>query len=445
MNRAYSILPLSLLFACASPTEDVAQEVVPEVAPQSAEVVASASETISLAEPQVEARAAPQVTSDLEIGEAVRLALSISPEMEAARARVLGAQAIGEGAGRWTEPVLSAGVEGLTLESPRDEEEYLVGITFALPALGTMEAERDVARAESNVARAALRSTMLQTDQQVREAFGGALAAEYATELVQEVDELQRKRHATALAEWQPGAGTEAEALDEQLASARATADAVAAQRGARTARALLNRLLPKEAHGRALAGDLDIALALPELDAMLARTGELPTMEEARAEVRLARLRAELGDARRIPEVGINLNWRRLGDGRDAVDAIVGVGLPFGGRRTANARGERYAAAAVAALARARWRDVGAELTLAHASAAAARDRLAAIESQMLPVMQRAEELVQVRVELGEASRGELMDARIAVLELEFEALQARADYQAAWVVLRPYLLGDA
>ena len=440
MKRAYLALSPILLFACASPTEDVERG----IAPQSAEVVASASETVSLAQPEVEASAEPQVTTPLEIGEAVRLALSISPEMEAARARVLGVRAIGEGAGSWTEPTLTAGVEGLPLESPREEEEYLVGITFALPALGAMGAERDVARAESSVARAALQSTLLQTDQQVREAFGEALAAQHAAELALELDEIHRKRYAVALAEWEAGAGTEVQALDDQLAAARSTADTVAALRGARTARVLLNRLLPASAHGRGLGGDLDIALALPELDAMLARIGELPTMEEARAEVRLARLRAELGEARRIPEVGINLNWRRLGDGRSAVDAIVGVGLPLGGRRAADARGERYSAAEAAALARARWRDVGAELTLAHAAAADARDRLTAIEEHMLPVVERAEALVLARVELGSASRSEAMGARIAVLELEFEALQARADYQAAWVVLRPYLLGD-
>ena len=103
-------------------------------------------------------------------------------------------------------------------------------------------------------------------------------------------------------------------------------------------------------------------------------------------------------------------------------LDAIAGVGLPFGGARRADALAEKHTAAEAAALARARWRDVSAELLVAHAQAEAAGARLARIDSDLMPVLVRAEQLASTHVEYGEKTVVEWIDTRVAIVELDHD-----------------------
>jgi len=380
----------------------------------------------------------------LSVDEAVRLALGASPRAEAARQRVAAESARAGAEGAFPEPVLSAGVEALPFDSPREEEEWLVGLSLALPAPGERAAERDVARARGATADAALRRTLLEVDAATRAAFAEAFFAVEAQTLAEYAAALADERIELVEAEVETGAAAPLDLLDVREEQVRARHARDASRREAVAARARLELLLPSPAHGRPLSGDVTAALALPELEALLARMEGLPQLAESAAEARLEALRAELADARRIPRVELAVAWRERADGRASLDAGFGIALPFGGRRTAEASAASRDAAAAGALVRARWREVREELLAAHAEARSAQAELHMLRESLLPLARQRVTRAKSLVEVGTASYGTVLEARAREAALAAEALTASLRMHAAWARLQPLLLAN-
>ena len=381
----------------------------------------------------------------LDLAAAVQLGLAASPRADAARARLSAARSRVDGAGAFPESQLEFGVEGLPFATPREEEEWLVGLSLALPSPGERAAESGVASARVAVAEAALRSTLLEVDVAIRSAFADALLSEHAARLAAQLVTLRTGQAEIAAAEVAAGARAATGVLDSREAELRARAGAQQATRTAATARGRLDRMLPVDSRGRPLAGDLDVALALPELDALLARMNGLPQLAESAAEARLARVRAELAEARRIPRLTVDLAWRERADGRASLDAGLGVALPFGGQRGAEARAEALTASSAEALTRARWREVREALSAAYADAERARDAVLHLEGDLLPIAEQRVAMAEAEHAVGAEPLQTVLAERLRAAQLAIDALAARADYHQAWARLRPLLIaGD-
>lgn len=278
----------------------------------------------------------------LSLQDAVRKADQTTPLLEVQADHVQVAQQDAIRAGRLPDPDLQIGMENLNAAGP---EAFVpaanmmtmqtIGITQRLPSGAARAAERAMANAGIETARAQLTATMLQVHQSAAIAWVGLWAAEQQRELL---DALQGEA-ATAVrvsqARLAGGRGDADDALAARAEQADLANRILAAQAQVIAARAQLARWIGSSAQ-RALAPPPDFG-QLPQPPAvLLAQLDRQATLlewsaREASAEAALAAARAT-----KHPNWSVGVSYgRRFGGLDDVISVNVGVSLPiFSGDR---------------------------------------------------------------------------------------------------------------
>ena len=189
--------------------------------------------------------------------------------------------------------------------------------------------------------------------------------------------------------------------------------------------------------------GDLVAVLDLVAVEEILADDAA-PALAAARAAAEVAEWRARLAQAARVPAVELGLGYRRTGDGRDAVDAQFGIGLPIQGRRGAEARAARAEARAARLEAEQAGRDRAAGLHAALAACRAASAWLRLQDEVLVPAARTEFSVLAARVDAGDLPLGARLHAEEQLARLELDRLDALAALLAAWNGLREELAVD-
>lgn len=381
---------------------------------------------------------------ELTLDHAFEIARGAHPSLEAARARLVAARARVRGAGRLPNPdavlrVESAGLEGETFDSA----ELLAGLSQPLPLGGRLDAAERVAQADLLRAELDLETAELELSARVRGAFATALYAQRAVELHQVLHGQRNDLVALLEARLARGDATPEELLLAELASLGALRELELAEALSSAARGELLLALGSPAlELGALAGDLESALSLPDLDALLAGLDSSPLLRSAGATLEAESARVGLASAERIPDLRLDLLYRRIGaEDRDTFDLGVSVPLPLfqGARpRLGEARARREEA---------RAQQRGEELRLeslargAHGRLAHARADLARLDREVLPRLERILALHELRLAAGDLDPAEALASRARMTEARLERMVALRTALAAWVDLAPFL----
>lgn len=387
---------------------------------------------------------APLTLDVLTLERAFELARGAHPELEAARARVVAARARTRTAGRLPNPdgvlrVESAVLEGETFESA----EFLAGLSQPLPLGGRLDAAERVAQAELRRAELDLEAAELELASRVRGAFATAFYAQRAVEL--RSDLLAQSRDTVALGRVRLSHGDAAseEGLLSELASLEALHELERAETLSTTARGelLLALGLPDLEIG-SLAGDLEAALALPSLDAVLERLGSNPLVLAADATLDAEGARVDLAHAERIPDLRLELLYRRIeAEDRNAFD--LGLSLPLPLFQGARSRTDETRARQDEARAHRRSEELRLEslARVAHGRLAHARADLERLDREVLPRVERILALQERRLSAGDVGLEEVLLARSRASEAHLERLEALRAALAAWADLAPLL----
>jgi cobalt-zinc-cadmium efflux system outer membrane protein len=383
----------------------------------------------------------------LSLEQAVKLAERQHPDLAEANALIEAAEGRVRQAGAFPNPEAIARIEqapfkGRTL----DEAEYLAGVAQPVPlgsrlskAKQAEQLERDRRAKELEVRRRELRK-------RVHSAFATALYQEKALLTQEEIAASANKVVATTKARLDAG-----DALREDLA--RAEMEAARAKVELRRADALR-----EQAMAALTAAIGDPALSVKSLDGTLDTTFEIPTMESlaaslasnpnaalADADIRASEARVDLAKAQRIPDVKVELLYRRLqAEKENAFDVGLSIPLPLFDRNQGRIREARAEAAAAEARSRSTLNDLTFRMRDAHSQLTAALANSRTLKDEILPRADTVLKSAEARYTAGDSSLSEVLPVRRDWAAVQLTYLESLRDVMQAWAALTPFVKGN-
>ncbi|MCZ6596002.1 MAG: TolC family protein [Planctomycetota bacterium] len=392
----------------------------------------------------VEALIAFEPQEGMTLQGAFELAQQSHPELAAAQARVAAAAGRALDAGRLPNPaavlrIESAPFEGATL----DEAEYVAGVSQPLPLGGRLAAAERVAAAE--VRRAVLErdAVWFELRGRIRGAFASALYAQKAAELRSDLLEQAEAARGVAAIRVASGDATEEGLLTTELAIVEARRELLRADGLRSTALGELALAVgTPEREIATVTGDLDTAASLPAIEDVLRRIEENPVLLAQAARVEADEARLVLAAAQRIPDLRLDLLYRRLQE-TDANAFDVGLSVPL--QLFTSGRGRVEAARADLIESQARRRGARARIEssarIAHDRLVRARAELELVEDEVLPRSAQLLAIHERRFEAGDIALDEVLRARVRHASAELSRLEAFRATMAAWAELAPHL----
>jgi len=172
------------------------------------------------------------------------------------------------------------------------------------------------------------------------------------------------------------------------------------------------------------------------------AKLEDHPVMRASRAEISAWMARRELAEAQGIPDVNLELFYRRLQEpGENRLDIGVGFAIPLFDRN----QGRRAETAAQAAASEARAAstrvDLGRRLREAHAAMSAALARAKRLREEILPKSAMIATAVEARHAAGDLSLAEVLPYRRERAAYRLEYLESLRRVLEEWAALSEFL----
>lgn len=376
-------------------------------------------------------------TVTLSAAEYLERVVARGPGVTAAALRADAASHDARQAGAWTNPDLAVTVDNVGAQtevtglSGAEGLEGQAVFTFALPLGGDRGARLERGLGLADEASALAVAARLDA---VADAVAALARAQRESRIAEGVgEELDAMEALAAALDAQAARGRAAEAD-----AARARLETTTVRESWARARAAADAALVDVARRGGFAVDEPVAITPgacgpPPDDG----GGGSPRIAAAEARVRAARGNEAVAGAERIPDVRPEIGLRRT-MGVEALYAGLAVALPFFDRGSRRVQGARAATAAALADADDERRRVEAETAAAHRAFAA----LDAVRADFAAPgwdadLERVVDAARVRLQLGEGTLAELLDARRARLR----ALEARERWAADWRTARARL----
>lgn len=395
---------------------------------------------------------APLLSEGVPLGSVTTLTLSRTlhladrshPEIAQALAQLDAAGGRTLQAGALPNPVAVARMESAPLEGrTTGEAEYVAGFSQRLPLGRRLSAASRVGRLEEERLRQELAARRIEIHRRVQGAFATAL---YLDEVLKvETRSVQIAENGLQATNARLAAG---DALPEDVARAemeleRARLELERAQSLREQAQAELRAAIGDPNLGAMrIEGVLEAALELPTLEALSTRLAGHPSVAAAEADVSVQRARVELAQMQRIPDVNLDLFYRRLEvSHRNSFDVGIAIPLPLLDRNQGNIREAQASVAAAEARVRSTRNELERELRQAHTRLASALADARALREIILPRADIVLRAFEGRYAAGDASLTDLLPVRREHTTAELARLEALRLVMEAWAALASYL----
>ncbi len=392
-----------------------------------------------LIRPEAAAKPAPKTIPALTLEEALALADG-HPELRELMARAEAAKGRADQAALWSNPEAILRIESAPFNSPGDGE-FVAGISQRLALGGRLGAAERIELLEAEKLGHEHAARRLQRRSRVHAAFAVALhltEAETAhAELVSHGEAGER------LAKARIDAG---DGLPEELARAELETLKLRVElervRGLRAAAmvALAGEMGLGDSRITAVTGNLSQAFELPALEALQQAIDRHPEVLAADGDIAVQRGKIALAEAQRIPDLSVDLLYRRLGATKEsAFDVGIGIAIPFTDRnqgRLREAHAEEVAAAARLSVTRIR---LAAELKEAHVRLTLALATAKRLRDEVIPRANAILAAYEKRYSLGDASLSDVLPVRRDRAALKLAQLDALRDVMTEWSKMAP------
>lgn len=425
--KRLAIFSLTLLFAgCGG-----SPEAQPEAEGDALERAPRPEGRVSL-----EPSAAP--LSSLSLAQALLEVDASHPELAEYRAYVEAAEARGEQVGSFPNPTLVLRMENAPWSrgSTRNEAEYVAGLSFQLPISGRLGDAESVAAREVEQRAQELSAKRLELHGRVRGAFATALSLERASAIQTQAHELAQRAIALLEARLRAGDAVPADLARVQIEASRARLELRRIE--SLRQRALLGLATalgdPSRSIG-SLGGDLEAALELPTLEALTASLDQNPKLKSAEAEVALNEAKLELAKAQRVPDVSLDLFYRRLEEtDQHAFDFGVGIPLPLFNRNQGQIRSAMAERLAAESRVQATRNELLREVRAAHARLALLLESTRTMREELLGQADTVLASVEARFRAGDASLVEVLPVRRDWTSIQLDYIDALRGVMLAW-----------
>ncbi len=360
------------------------------------------------------------------------------PELAASRGLVEAAEGRAEQAGLLPNPLLNLRVENAPWSSgsTRDQAEYVAGLTLLLPVSGRLGAAEEVGARDVDRRLQALAARRLELHAQARGAFATALSLERAAAVQAQTVDLATRAVELLQARVRAGDAVPADLARVEIEATRARLEQQRVQSLRQQALvALATALGDPGLPVTSLAGDLEETLELPALEDLVARLERNPRLKAAQAEVALQAARLELAKTERVPDVVLDLFYRRLEESdQHAFDVGVGIPLPIFDRNQGAIRSLRAEQLAATARAEATRNELVREVRSAHLRLGRALFAAGVLREELLPRAQTVLDSAEARFAAGDASLVEVLPIRRDWASLQLDYVDALREVMVAW-----------
>jgi cobalt-zinc-cadmium efflux system outer membrane protein len=382
--------------------------------------------------------------SGLNLERALVLAERSHPELAASAARVEAAEGRAAQAGAFPNPALVARMESAPFQgAAAGDAEYLAGISQRLPVGGRLGAASEAERLEAERLRREREIQGIEIRTRVRGAFATALFSAEVARLQEELLALSRRAVTVARARRDAGDATADEVARAEMEEARARLEEDKAH-GLRDLAfvALAASLGDPGLRIESVEGGLEGALEIPTVESVLASLDAGPRAALARADVDAARARVDQARAERIPDVTLDLFYRRLEHSKtDTFDVGVVVPLPVfdrNGGRIREAEAERREAEARARSTRG---EAVRRVREAHVKLSEAVHHTRLAKQEILPKAETVLKVAEARYAAGDLSLADLLPIRREYASARLAYLDGLREVMEAWAELRAFL----
>lgn len=403
---------------------------------------------ILMAASPMAARASDRVATNcldaLTLEQAFSLAERRHPGLAEARALVEAAEGRARQAGKLPNPEAIARIEqapfkGRTL----DEAEYLAGVAQPVPLGNRLGKAKQVEQLEREARARELEARRLDLHQRVHGAFATALYQEKAWQTRRELTAGADKMVATAKARLEAGDAPREDLARAEMEAARARVELRRADALREQAMVGLTAAIGDPALSvRSLDGALDTTFELPTMESLAMSLASNPAAALADADIRASNARVDLAKAQRIPDVKVELLYRRLPSGKEnAFDIGVNIPLPLFDRNQGRIREARAEAAAAEARSRSTQNDLSFRLRDAHSQLTAALAHSRTLKDDVLPRADTVLQAAEARYTAGDISLSEVLPVRRDWAAAQLTWLESLRDVMQAWAALTPFV----
>ena len=378
--------------------------------------------------------------ANVTLEQALDLAERSHPLLTEARAQVEASAGRANQVGQFPNPDLIARMESAPFKGrTTGEAEYLAGISQTVPLSSRLSKAREAERFESDRRRHDLEATRRDLHKRVRSAFATALYQEKASQTQTEIVAGADKLAAATRARLNAGdavAGDLARA-EMELARTDLESNRIAAMRQQAVA-GLAGSIGMPQLSIASLSGDLEAAFEIPTLESLSADLRTHPAIAASAAEIRSRQTRLDLAQAERIPDIKVELLYRRIQpEERDGFDLGISIPLPLFNRN----QGRLREASAELAVAEARSRlvenDLAVRLSEAEAQFSLALSQARDLKEKILPLAETIRRAAEARYAAGDIDLGQVVQVQRDWAAIQLSYLESLRDVMQAWANL--------
>lgn len=385
-----------------------------------------------------------QTIPSLSLEQALRRAELTHPELVKERALVAAFEGRTQQAGKLPNPEAIVRVESARLDGrTTGDADYLAGVSQTIPLGNRLALERTAAQRELDNQQSLVAARALAVRQRIHAAFATALYQEHAFKSQSNLQENLAKTVTIAKARLEAGDATPDEVARAEMEKVRTGVELARAKAMRDQSMLALAVAIgePKTAI-ESLTGSLETTFALPALESLLVKLAGHPVMAAGSSELLAKDARIKLAEAQRIPDVKVDLLYRRIeSEKRNAIDLGFSIPLPLFDRnqgRIKEAKAEREVSRANAVL---QQNDLAARLRSAYADLKAALAINEAIKTDMLPRAETILKTAEARYAAGDISLNEILPLRRDSVAVRLAHLESLRETFQAWSALQEFV----
>jgi outer membrane protein, heavy metal efflux system len=391
-----------------------------------------------------QAKAVEPPVDKLDLPRAFDLAERLHPDLAHARARVEAAEGRALQAGLLPNPNLVGRMESAPFDGRTSgDAEYLAGVSQRLPIGGRLGSARDAENLEAERLRREQEVKRFDVRSRVQGAFATALFAAEVAKLQAHTLELARRAVVVGKARRAAGDTTADELARVEMEEARARLDEDKAQGLRELAFVALAAAVGDPAlQVKSVDGSLESTLELPTLESVLSAVEIGPQAALARSDVAAARARVDLAMVERVPDVTLDLFYRRIGaSDTDAFDVGVTIPLPLFDRQQGRIQAAKAEAREAEARARAARGDAVRRVREAHVNLTEALSHTRLVKEDILPRAETVLKAAEARHAAGDLSLADVLPIRRDYASVRLAYLDALREVMEAWGQLKLFL----
>jgi outer membrane protein, heavy metal efflux system len=375
----------------------------------------------------------------LTLEQALQLAERRQPEIAEGKALVEAAENRAIQAGAFPNP--EAVVRGESIST--SGAEYLAGISQSVPLGSRLAKARQAELLERDRRAKSLEVRRRDIRKRVQSAFATALYQDSAFRTQAEIVNDTEKFVDATKARLEGGDISREDAVRAEMELARAKLELKRTEALREQAVFALNTAIgDTDLSVASLAGNLDAAFEIPILESLATNLTAHPTIALADVDHRVQTARIDLAKAERVPDVKVELLYRRVeSERRDGFDIGLSFPLPLFDRNAGRVREARAEANAAEARSRVVRNEAVRTLRESHSQLVIALAAARSLRSEIIPRAETVLKAAESRYAAGDTSLSNVLPVRREWAAVQLSYLESIRDVMAAWANLSPFL----